>query len=162
VTGADRPRRAAAACLVVLLAAAVAPVRADSAGRPVQSCVVSVTPLRFGPFEPRNPAASMMTGSVVFNCALSQPVAIFMDHGRGPPAGERFMEGPGSIPYDIYFDAGATRIWGDGTGGTSFYSNPAPPPGTNVVIPFFGRIAPPRSPLRAGGFTDTVIVRMSY
>ncbi|HUB95709.1 MAG TPA: spore coat U domain-containing protein [Stellaceae bacterium] len=148
---------------LTLLVAAIAPAgQSGAASRSVQSCVVSVTPLRFGVYDPRDPTGSMMTGSVIFNCALSQPVAIYMDHGHGPASGPREMEGAGDVPYNIYFDPAATRIWGDGTGGTDYYSNPAPPPGTNVVIPFFGRIFKPRTPVKAGAFTDTIVVRMSY
>ena len=147
----------------ILLLAATAPAqRGEAASHGVQTCVVSVTPLRFGNYDPRDPTGTMMTGSVVFNCALSQPVTIFMDHGRGSPSGPREMEGPGQVPYDIYFDPAATRIWGDGTGGTEFYSNPAPPPGTNVVVPFFGRIFKPRTSVRTGPYSDLIVVRLSY
>jgi spore coat protein U-like protein len=150
------------AAVTMLLAAAAPAQRGEAAGRGVQTCVVSVTPLRFGTYDSRDPTGTMMTGSVVFNCALSQPVTIFMDHGHGSASGPREMEGAGRVPYNIYFDPGATRIWGDGTGGTGYYSNPAPPPGTNVVIPFFGRMFKPRASTRTGPFSDMIVVRLSY
>jgi spore coat protein U-like protein len=168
VTRSDRPRLYRAwrtlsvAALALLVAATLLSRRGEAASHGVQSCVVSVTPLRFGTIDPRDPNGAMMTGSVVFNCALSQPVTIFMDHGKGSPDGPRLMKGEGLVPYNIYFDPAATRIWGDGTGGTGYYSNPAPPPGTNVVIPFFGRVFKPRTALRVGAFTDMIVVRMSY
>src|ERR1700689_3319238 len=108
----------------MLLAAAAPAQRGDAAGRGVQTCVVSVTPLRFGNYDSRDPTGTMMTGSVLFNCALSQPVTIFRDQGPGWESGRREREGPGRFPYNIYFDPGATRIWGDGTGGTGYYSSP--------------------------------------
>ena len=147
---------------MVLLTAASLAQRGEAAGHTAQSCVVSVTPLQFGKYNPRDPTGTMMSGSVVFNCALSQPVAIFMDHGRGPPSGPREMAGAGFVPYNIYFDPGGTRVWGDGTLGTQYYSNPAPPPGTNVVIPFFGRMFHPRTAVRVGPYSDTIVVRMNY
>jgi spore coat protein U-like protein len=160
--GLRRRRLSAAAAAMSLLAIAAPLQRGDAASHAVQSCVVSVTPLRFGVYDPRDPTGTMMTGSVVFNCALSQPVMIYMDHGRGSPSGPREMGGAGFVSYNIYFDPAATRIWGDGTGGTQYYSNPAPPPGTNVVIPFFGRIFKPRTSVRTGAYSDMIVVRLSY
>jgi spore coat protein U-like protein len=151
-------RAAAALGLALLL---LAP-KGDAIGKDMQSCVISVTPLRFGNFNLRSPSELMMTGDVVFNCAESQPVTIFMDHGSTPGVGMRTMRGPGVIDYNIYFDAAATRVWGNGTGGTQFYSNSAPPPRTNVVIPFYGRIPNGQRSERVGAFTDSVVVRLNY
>ena len=151
-------------CIAAALAVSLACGLASGAAfaKNVQSCVVSVTPLRFGKFNPSNPAGLMMTGSVVFNCTQAQPIAILMDRGGAPAGGMRRMRGPGLIDYNIYFDAGATRVWGDGTGGTGFYSNPSPPVGTNVVIPFFGRIPSGQHAERVGAFTDNIVVRLDY
>jgi spore coat protein U-like protein len=149
------------AFLGLALAAVLAPI-ARAADRGVQSCVVSVTPLKFGNFNPQSLAGSMMTGAVVFNCTQSQPITIFMDRGGGPANGMRRMSGRGVLDYNIYFDAAGTRIWGDGTGGTQFYSNAAPPPRTNVVIPFFGRIPGGQRVGAAGPFDDAIVVRLNY
>ena len=145
----------------LFLAAALLPA-ARAADRGVQNCVVSVTPLKFGNFDPSSPAGSMMTGDVVFNCTESQPITIFMDRGSDEANGARRMRGRGALGYNIYLDAAGTRIWGDGTAGTQFYSNPAPPSRTNVVIPFFGRIPGGQRVTAAGQFADSVVVRINY
>ena len=152
---------AAGSALGLVLAALPLPHR-DAAAKPPQTCVVSVTPLQFGNYNPSNPTGSMVTGNVVFNCAQSQPVTIFMDHGNGSASGMRRMRGPGVVDFNIYFDAAATRIWGDGAGGSTFYSNAAPPPGTNVVIPFYGLIPGRQRQVTVGGYADSIIVRMNY
>jgi spore coat protein U-like protein len=129
----------------------------------MQACTVSVTPLRFGSYDPRQSADLMITGSVVFNCLLSQPVTIFLDHGNGAGAAMRRMaNGRTILPYQIYFDATATQIWGDGTGGSGFYSNRAPPPRTNVVVPFYARIPAHQTYLARGLYADQIIVRINY
>ena len=146
----------------LLLLVALAPPPALAAQ--MQSCTVSVTPLRFGAYDPRQPGDLMMTGNVVFNCTLSQPVSIFLDHGNGRIADmRRLANGKASLPYQVYFDATATRIWGDGTAGSQFYSNPAPPPRTNVIVPFYARIpARQNNGLARGSYDDRIVVRINY
>jgi spore coat protein U-like protein len=156
-------RRSALSLVAAAILVLSPPARLQGLAAQMQSCTISVTPLRFGTYDPRQPGDLMMTGSVVFNCTLSQPVSIFLDQGNGRVAGmRRLANGKASLPYQIYFDATATRIWGDGSGGSQFYSNPAPPPRTNVIVPFYARIPARQTSLARGGYDDRIIVRITY
>jgi len=70
---------------------------------------------------------------------------------------------PGSfIEYNLYLDASATGIWGNGLSGTGhYYVSSQPPNGTNVSIPVYAK-APARQNVMAGVYSDSVTVTLSF
>jgi spore coat protein U-like protein len=47
-----------------------------------------------------------------------------------------------ALTYNLYLDAGATQIWGDGTGGTQQYGPINPLNNQNINVTIFGRFRP--------------------
>ncbi|HXQ51397.1 MAG TPA: spore coat U domain-containing protein [Stellaceae bacterium] len=156
-------RRLGAWAPVLALVAAALLANDGGQAAQMQTCTISTTPLKFGRYDPRQPVDLIVSGSVAFNCSRGQPITIIMDQGSGRKAAMREMRYRNRrLEYQIYFDPTATRIWGDGTGGSQFYSNNAPPVRTTVVIPFYGRIPAGQSNLVAGTYRDSVVVKVIY
>jgi spore coat protein U-like protein len=155
-----RPRSLLAALAVVLSASTI-----DGGLRAavMQTCTVSTTPLSFGRYNPAQPTDHIVSGSITFNCSVSQPISILVDQGHGGTGVMRAMRhGAQALAYQIYFDPAATMVWGDGTRGSQFYTNTAPPVRTTVVIPFYGRIPAGQRNLAVGAYTDGVVVKIIY
>jgi spore coat protein U-like protein len=159
------PSRSARRSLLAVLAVVLSATTIDGGLRAaaMQTCTVSTTPLAFGRYDPSQPVDHIYSGSISFNCALSQPISILLDHGRGGTGAMRAMRhGTYLLLYQIYFDPTATRVWGDGTGGSQFYSNTAPPVRTTVVVPFYGRIPAGQKGLVVGQYSDSVVVKIVF
>jgi len=64
------------------------------------------------------------------------------------------------LNYNLFLDAGLTQIWGDGTGGTSFYSATALN-GVRVTVTVFGSI-PAGQETRVGTYTDAIRATINF
>lgn len=126
-------------------------------------CTLSVTPVAFGTYDGLKPSDVRTTGTITYNCSLSEPITITINRGGGPLFDPRTMkQGPSELEYNLYLDAAGTMIWGDGTGGSQVYRDPAPPPDTNVSIPVYGRIPAQQRSAHVGFYDDKLSVKASY
>ena len=73
----------------------------------------------------------------------------------------RMTKGSEPVNYNLYLDASKSTIWGDGTGNTSFYSNPRTPVNQNVTVTIFGSI-PARQNASVGSYTDSISVTINF
>ena len=62
----------------------------------------------------------------------------------------------------MYLDAACTIVWGDGTGGTQLFRDPAPPPNTNVAVPIYGCIRAGQRRAVLGSYSENFIVTVHY
>lgn len=134
-----------------------------------QTCSASTAAVVFGTYAPLSGAGVSTTGSVTVTCqatvALLVSYAISLGGGASGNIQARAMSGTGgTLPYQIYTNAGHTIVWGDGTGGsqtqgTSYLLSVLVP----VVNTFtaYGTIA---ANLRVspGTYGDTVTVLVTY
>jgi spore coat protein U-like protein len=126
-------------------------------------CTVSVTPVAFGTYNGLGSSDIRTTGTLTYNCSLSEPITITLNRGGGPLFDPRSMkQGPSELDYNLYLDAAGTMIWGDGTGGSQVYRDPAPPPDTNVSVPIYGRIPAGQRGARVGLYDDKLLVKATY
>jgi spore coat protein U-like protein len=147
--------RAALICLAALVAI---PAQAAEANR----CVVSVTPVQFGVYNPLLPGDMRTTGIVTYNCTQSRPISISLTRG-GASFYERGMgQGLTALSYNLYLDAAGTMVWGDGSGGSQVYRDSAPPPDTNVSVPIYGRAPAHQRQVHVGVVDDAVLVTINY
>ena len=140
-------------------------------------CSVSSTPVAFGVYDPMLAAPLDGAGEIVVDCRRSNTETVYISLGTGGSgsyAARRMARaGGGSLAYNLYLDANAARVFGDGTGGSQGTwcvtgvdgngcagSNPSGQ-GRRARLPFYGRI-PPQQDVAAGLYTDTVTVRIDF
>ena len=122
-------------------------------------CTVRVTPVTFPPYNPLSSFGVWGRGAVSFKCSQSHPIMVLLGASQGGPATDRRMrQGRSALRYNLCLDAGCEVIWGDGSGGSQFYSNPAPPAGTRVTVPIYGRIPARQTHAKAGLYEDSLVV----
>ncbi len=127
------------------------------------SCDISTTSVSFGTYNVFSATPLDSTGSVSSKCTGNAAnITIALDRGGAASFNPRQMlKGTEALNYNLYRDAARTTIWGDGTGGTSVYSDPSPPNGLVVTITIYGRI-PAGQDVSAGTYTNTVTVTITF
>lgn len=143
----------------VLIAAAVlvAGARAEAA------CTIAATPLAFGTYDVFQASPSDSTATITYRCGPSDHhIRIAISAGSGGTFAPRTLRnGADALDYNLYFNAGFTQVWGDGTGGTTTYFIVNPPNNRDVVLTVYARV-PAGQDARVGSYTDTVTVTLEY
>lgn len=168
-----RTRRASLRLALFALLALAAPLRAQQLPA---DCSVTSTPVAFGVYDPMLAAPLDGAGEIVVDCRRSNTETVYISLGTGSSGSyalRRMTGAGGGLGYNLYLDANATRVFGDGTGGSQGAwcvtgvdgngcagSNPSGQ-GRRARLPFFGRI-PPQQDVAAGLYTDTVMVRIDF
>lgn len=125
-------------------------------------CTVSVTPVRFGTYNPLVPGDIRTTGIVTYNCTQSRPISISITRGDGGFDSRVMGSGSNALTYNLYLDAAGATIWGDGSGGSQVYRDAAPPPDTNISVPVYGRVPARQRQAKVGLVDDTLVVTINY
>jgi spore coat protein U domain-containing protein, fimbrial subunit CupE1/2/3/6 len=148
--------------LVVAAAAAIITLSASNAFAQA-SCTISVTSVNFGSYNVFGGSATDSTGTVVYSCNnMAHNVVITLSKGASSSFNPRTMTRSGeTLNYNLYKDAARTTIWGDGTPGTSTYTDNNPPNGTNITVTVYGRV-PSGQDVSAGVYSDTVSAVITF
>jgi len=128
-------------------------------------CVIeSLSDLAFGRYLVTGRRPVDAVAFLVFSCTdIQGNDMVSIEIGRSLTGGfaPRVMTGPGSnLEYDLYLNAGRTRVWGDGTAGT-FASRVRPFRNRPTSVPIYGRI-PPSQGVQPGIYSDTVVVSLVF
>jgi spore coat protein U-like protein len=143
-----------------VLALVLATGTADAALR----CRVSTVPMDFGVYSPLAASPLDGIGTVTARCQGGTGVIRFhLSPGNSGNAGGRLLiNGTSQLPYNIYVDAPRTRIWGDGTGGTSEAVRIQTRRGrTEHDVTAYGRI-PPGQDATPGAYSDDIVVTVIF
>jgi spore coat protein U domain-containing protein, fimbrial subunit CupE1/2/3/6 len=127
------------------------------------ACTISTTSVSFGAYNVLGASPVDSTGSVTLKC-LGMEANITIDLNKGGSSTftpRRMVNGGELLTYNLYVDASRATIWGDGTGGTSRYSNASPPNNSNVIVVVYGRI-PAAQDVTAGSYADTVTATITW
>jgi spore coat protein U-like protein len=149
---------------VRLLALAAIIVLVPSAAAAV--CDVTTPGIAFGPYDVGNPAPTDSTGVISILCDETPVplVTVAINEGLHWSGGTRRMTlsgGSGAyLSYNLYTDATATDVWGDGTGGTSTVSVRAKLR-KNRDLTFYGRV-PEGQDVPVGSYHDTLTVTITW
>lgn len=145
----------------ILLSAAL--LLTGSATRIEAACSVSSTGVNFGLYDVFAPMPTDSTGSVTYDCDPSDKnIRITLSSGVGGTFVPRSLtNGNDLLAYNLFTDAALTSIWGDGTGGSSYYTRNNPHPKKPTVLTIYARI-PPLQDVGTGSYTDTVIVTVDF
>ncbi len=126
-------------------------------------CSVSAIPILFGNYDPAARSATTTTGTISFDCTRSTPVRIVLGRGASRDYTRRYMrQGRFRLYYNLYLDAANSIVWGNGDGGTQYYSDPDPPANTSTPITVFGKIPPGQMNAHIGGYTDSLTVTIYF
>lgn len=135
----------------------------NAAAQPAPSCTISAVSVAFGNYNVFTATPVDSAGSVTFRCnSQAANISITLGKGASSTFTPRTMSKAGeALNYNLYLDAARTNVWGDGTGGTSTYTNANPPNNQNVTLPIYGRI-PASQDVSAGVYTDTVLATVNF
>ncbi|QPF75051.1 spore coat protein U domain-containing protein [Roseateles sp. DAIF2] len=129
------------------------------------SCTVSGTALSFGgsvdPLLASGPVDASAALAVV--CTNTTPYTLALNAGVNAGGGANFgartlkhSNGSAALPYQLYLDAGRSKVWGDGA---NAYSGTGTGNAQSVTI--YGRL-PSLAGAVPGNYSDTVTVTVSY
>jgi spore coat protein U-like protein len=138
------------------------PAAADAAC--VTGFSASATPLGFGVYMPGALAATTSSSTIKVNClvGLLPAFTVSLSAGSGTFAQRKMTQAPAAtLAYNIYLDAGHSRIWGDGTGGTFVQEFSGLLSLLSTSYTAFGSIDPGQY-AAAGAYSDTIVVTLSF
>jgi spore coat protein U-like protein len=147
-------RNAAAISLLALSAAAGAQTASDTflvTANVANSCSVTATDLAFGTYDPF--AAGPTDGSSAINVTCTNGGTYAVSINGGPS--NRSMAGPlgSTLTYSLFSDSGRTTAFGlAGQVGT----------GSAIAHNVYGRVPAGQTSARAGNYSETVTVTVSY
>jgi spore coat protein U-like protein len=129
------------------------------AARGAPKCTVSAAGgLVFGTYDTfvAAPVDSQLT--VTVKCPKPLVPRLLLSRGSAPAFVPRTLQnGSEILTYNVYLDAARTVVFGDGTGGSSFWDGP----GGTSVLNGFGRI-PPGQDVAVGTYTDTLSLTVLF
>lgn len=149
-----------AALMAIFLAAGLLPLFDGTAA--ANSCTLSSTAVSFNSYNIFSSANTLATGSVSFKCTFSAAITIQLSKGHATTFNPRTMTFSSSVlNYNLYQDAALTEIWGDGTGGSTEYSNSHPGTST-VTLTVYGSIPALQQGVAAGAYSDSITATITF
>lgn len=121
-------------------------------------CSLNAIGINFGAYDVFSTTPLDSTGTIDVSCDVRAAFTIELSTGLGTYAVRKMAYGSHRLNYNLYRNAAMTRILGDGTGNTVFWSvNNA----RNRSFTVYGRI-PPLQNVYAGTYTDNVTVTLTF
>ena len=130
------------------------------------ACTVSMGNLSFGPYDPLSAAPSTTSGTAVVSCNEAPPPTVQVQLSPSTVSGGFFprrmrnLLGADTLDYNFYADAGATAVWGDGTGGTTAPTQKVTK-GSPWSMTFYGRVRPGQD-VGPGSYSDTLAITIVF
>ncbi|MCH8685062.1 Csu type fimbrial protein [Pedomonas mirosovicensis] len=130
------------------------------------TCTVSAGTIDFGSFDVTDATAEEATGTVNVKCTNGTPWTLYANAGAGQTAtvDARRMTGGAAgtdtLQYQLYTDT-YTTAWGDGVSSTVTGAFTGTGTGVDQTQTIYGRI-PAGQTASGGGYTDTVVMTVSY
>ena len=138
------------------------------------SCAVSSSGMAFGSYQPLTFAGKVTSANVTSVAAVSVVCTGIVTGGSysialGPSTSvnstnPRYLtniNGGANMVFNIYTEASYTTIWGDGTSG-SLVSGSIPSADSNQSHTVYGKIPAGQSTLKAGSFSDSLTITLTY
>ena len=156
---------------VVLAALLASPGLANALCVAVCSCNASVGTVVFSPYNPFNAGHDDSAGTISVNCSgvvgLLVPYTLsFSSGGSGTYSPRRLSSGGNRLNYNLYTAPTYATVIGDGTGGTATLSGNillnALGIGPSDTWTLYGRIPAGQTTAVPGGYTDTLVVTLTY
>ncbi|MBP2514132.1 spore coat U domain-containing protein [Sphingomonas sp. PvP018] len=146
-------RSAITAAFVFALLATAAPAAAAS-------CSVSPQALTLGSYDPFATAPQDAVTGIAITCDVETSVVIAIGPGNGDYGARTMTGGAQALLYNLYIDPAHSRVWGDGTNGSSTVSSTAV--ATSTAIPVYARAPARQTQLKPGSYSDILWVSITY
>jgi spore coat protein U-like protein len=152
-----RSRLVAAALVAALV---LGPGAEPSNGQIGLSCTISTTGVAFGAYNVFSAAPTDSTGTITYQCSVGAGIRIDLNRGASVSFNPRILSsGANTFNYNLFLDSAHTTIWGDGSGGTSFFTDNVLLLPKNVTV--YGRI-PAQQDAAVGSYTDSVTATIIF
>lgn len=132
------------------------------------SCSVGmISGLNFGTYDVFTSVPNDSTATLTVECSSllgTEQVLVQLGKGSSASYAMRTMQnGAFTLQYNVFLDANASIVFGDGTGGSSSYG---PVSGSSLVngqlsLTVYGRVYA-RQNVRAGAYTDVLMVTVNF
>ncbi len=133
-------------------------------------CVVSATPVAFGVYDPLSPSPLNANGTVTVSCSLLLGISLLVAYNIDLSTGSSGVYTPRTLKsgsnimnYNLFTSNTYTTIWGNTTGGTGRITDGYLLGLANATTnyPVYGRV-PATQNIKAGSYTDSIIVTITY
>ncbi|MBD8551174.1 MULTISPECIES: Csu type fimbrial protein [unclassified Sphingomonas] len=124
------------------------------------SCSVSPQQLSLGRYDPFASAPQDAVTSIAISCDVETSVVIAIGPGNGDYGARSMTGGAQALLYNLYIDPAHSRVWGDGTNGSSTVSSTAV--ATSTAIPVYARAPARQTQLKPGSYSDILWVSITY
>lgn len=124
------------------------------------TCSVSPQQLSLGRYDPFASAPQDAVTSIAISCDVETSVVIAIGPGNGDYGARTMTGGAQALLYNLYIDPAHSRVWGDGTNGSSTVSSTAV--ATSTAIPVYARAPARQTQLKPGSYTDILWVSITY
>jgi spore coat protein U-like protein len=136
-------------------------------------CTVSATGVAFGVYDAALTTPTDSTGNVTVRCthlgggAVKTNYSVTLSAGSSGTYAQRQMRaGTAALNYNLFDDATRTRVWGNGTGGSTLVAgtllvNPGNYVINEAIHPIYGRI-PAQQGADTGNYGDTILVTLTF
>jgi spore coat protein U-like protein len=121
------------------------------------NCTLSAQGVVFGIYDTLANQNLDGTGSVSVSCDTNASFTVALSPGHGTTLLRQMQGGADVMTYNLFTDSLRSIIWGDGAGGTALANGS----GTSVTYAVYGRI-PPGQKIRAGAYSDSITVTLSF
>ncbi len=120
------------------------------------TCSVSPQQLSLGRYDPFASAPQDAVTSIAISCDVETSVVIAIGPGNGDYGARTMTGGAQALLYNLYIDPAHSRVWGDGTNGSSTAV------ATSTAIPVYARAPARQTQLKPGSYTDILWVSITY
>jgi spore coat protein U-like protein len=124
------------------------------------TCSVSPQQLSLGRYDPFATAPQDAVTGIAISCDVETSVVIAIGPGNGDYGARTMTGGAQALLYNLYIDPAHSRVWGDGTNGSSTVSSTAV--ATSTAIPVYARAPARQTQLKPGSYTDILWVNITY
>ena len=128
-------------------------------GHQSRACTINITGVNFGSYDVFSNAASDSTGNIDVNCPSGVGYTIGLSAGNGTYEQRGMSSGTHMLNYNLYTAANREFVWEDATSSGATVSGSGTGMSVNHVV--YGRI-PPRQNVRAGSYSDTVNLIITF
>jgi spore coat protein U-like protein len=133
----------------------------DVSAAVVAGCMVEVTSMDFGTVDGAIDLDLDSIAQISISCTNGADYTVGLDFGTNPTdasdTGRRMTNGPNTVRYGLYHDAGRAQGWGLGAGTVASGTGT----GGDRYIDIYGRVFGGQA-VEAGQYSDTVVVVITY
>jgi len=169
------PSRPLAAACLAIACAGLAVGDVDGAGQfprgllraADKTCTIETRPLSFGTYGPSDPAPTDAQAQIVYACGVhtvgrlqgrtATNIRIEISRGEAGSFDRAMTSGTARLSYNIFLDAQRQTVWGNGSGGTQYFTDVQPPNQQPITLYAYGRI-PALQNVPQGEYADSLQV----